>query len=334
MLRNMNTQLNVATTVSLESLDVLAKEFRKQFDLSSEVIHERLSGRRFVFNRDGRETYPFDDWEAGDGEAVPIQASTEAITIASTDSSCVLLGETSDSAVYAVRAAVCFALQGMVMGYFRIGPMVVHLSAKGSCGLPTAIEGYELRVALSDHLIAERIIRNSFEKRILASLLGFPQRMIVMADGSLKHPLDSYPELLFRDGESGSSLVGVSKTSAMVSSNRLAAVVSKAVGPSYSPVEDGIVQTLLAKFAKDGLVFRVDLARAHGRVPQTLGAIIANDNFSAGYPESLRVAHHLSVFSRSEDMALKAYITNRYSLKELRSFGLRRIALGGLSNSG
>ncbi len=66
----------------------------------------------------------------------------------------------------------------------------------------------------------------------------------------------------------------------------------------------------------------------------TLGCMLSNDSYNAGYPESLRVAHHLSVFSRCEDMALKAYISNRYSLKQLRSFGLRRIALGGLSNSG
>ncbi len=334
MLRNMNTQLNVAATVNMESLDLLAKEFRQQFDLSSEVLHERLSGRRFVFNRDGKETYPFDDWETGDGEALRMLPAQETVTVASTDSSCILLGETSDSSVYAVRAAVCFASQGVVRGYFRIGPMVIHLSSKGSCGLPSPLEGYELRVALSDHMIAERIIRNTVEKRVLASLLSFPQRMVVVADGSLKHPLDSYPDLLFRDGESGSALIGISKTSALISSNKLSGVVSRAKGPAYAPVEDGAVHTLLAKFAKDGLVFRVDVARSRGRVPETLGTVLYNDSFSAGYPESLRVAHHLSVFARSEDMALKAYITSRYGLKQLRSFGLRRIALGGLSNSG
>ena len=334
MLRKMNTKLNVAAAVNMDSLDLLAKEFREQFDLSSEVINERLSGRRFVFNRDGKETYPFDDWENAEGEAVPLGPSNEQVTIASTDSSCILLGETSDSSVYAVRAAVCFASGGMVRGYFRIGPMPVHLSSKGACGLPTPLERYELRVALSDHLIAERIIRNSVEKRILASLLGFPQKMVVVADGSLKHPLESSPDLLFRDGESGSALVGVSKTSSLISSNKLSGVVSRATGPAYASVEEGLVHTLLAKFSKDGLVFRVDLARCRARVAQTLGLILFNDNFSVGYPESLRVAHHLSVFSRSEDMALKAYLTNKYALKQLRSFGLRRLALGGLSNSG
>jgi hypothetical protein len=335
MLRNMNTQLNVATVVSLDSLSLLAREFRAQFEVSDEVIHTRLDGRRFVFNNDGKDAYPFEEWEGEtEGAAFPIVPTTEVVTVASTDSSCILLGETSDGAIYAVRAAVCFAASGLVRGYFRIGPILVHISPKGSVGLPTKLEGYELRMALSDHLIAERIIRNTLEKRILSSLLSFGSRMLVMADGSLKHPLDSYPESLFRDDGSGSSLVGFSKSSAMISSNRLSALVSRAGGPAYVNVDEGPVHTLLAKFARDGLVFRLDLARCGGRIPETLGSVLANDTFSVGYPESLRVAHHLSVFSRCEDMALKAYITNRYSLKHLRSFGLRRMTLGGLSNSG
>ena len=331
----MNTQLKVATVVNMDALNVLASEFKDQFDISAEVIHERLIGRRFMFNRDGKDSYPFDEWEGGsEGEAVPILPSIETVTIASTDSSCILLGETSDGAVYAVRAAVSFASQGSVQGYFRVGPIIVHIAQNGSSGLPTKLEGYELRVALSDHLIAERIIRNTIEKKILASLLSFPARMLVMADGSLKHPLDSYPDSLFRDGDSGSSLIGFSKSSAIISSNNLSALVSRARGPAYCLVEDGPTPTIVAKFSKDGLVFRLDLARSRGQVTQTLGCILSNDTFTVGYPESLRVAHHLSVFSRTEDMALKAYLTNRYSLKHLRSFGLRRLTLGGLSNSG
>jgi hypothetical protein len=335
MLRNMSTQLKVASVLDVEALNLLAGEFRQQFEASAAVINERLVGRSFIFNRDGREAYPFEGWEgASEGEAQPMEPSAEATTISSTDSSCILLGETSDGAVYAVRAAVCFSSQGSVQGYLRIGPIVVHLSPGGSLGLSSELEGYELRVALSDHLIAERMIRNSVEKRILASLLSLGGSTMVVADGSLKHPLDTFPESLLRREGSGSPLVGFSKTSAMISSNRLSGLVSRAPGPAYCPVADGPVPTLLAKFSRDGLVFRLDLARTAGRVGETLGRMLANDSFSAGYPESLRVAHHLSVFSRSEDMALKAYITNRYSLKQLRSFSLRRMALGGLSNSG
>ena len=332
----MNNQLKVSTLMNMKALNQLAGEFKRHFQISDEVIHERLMGRRFMFNRDGKEAYPFDDWEGcAEGEAAPIVALEEAVTIASTDSSCILLGETSDGAVYAVRAAVCFSSLGVVQGYFRIGPIIVHLSAKGACGLPSQLEGYELRVALSDHQIAERIIRNTMERRILGSLLeSFAQRMVVMADGSLKHPLDSYPESFFREDDSGSCVAGLSKSSALVASSRLTGLVSRSPAPAYSLVEDGPVQTVLAKFAGDGLVFRVDVARARGRLPAVLGLILSNDGFSSGYPESLRIAHHLSVFSRSEDMALKAYLTSRHSLRQMQSFNLRRITLGALSNSG
>ncbi len=265
MLRNMSTQLKVATVVNVDALTLLASEFRGQFNEASVVINERLVGRPFIFNRDGKDTYPFEGWEGGsEGEALLIEASAESVTIASTDSSCILLGESSDGAVYAVRAAVCFACQGSVQGYFRIGPIIVHLSPLGSLGLPARLEGYELRVALSDHLIAERIIRNAVEKKILASLLSFPGRMVVVADGSLKHPLDTFPASLLRDEGSESPLVGFSKSSGIISSNRLSALVSRAAGPAYSTVSDGPVQTLLAKFSRDGLVFRLDLARTGG----------------------------------------------------------------------
>ncbi len=221
-----------------------------------------------MFNRDGKDTYPFDDWEGSvDGEALPMLAFERGRSRShrpTRPASSSARPPTARSTRSGRRSASpprdwCRVTSGSARWSSTSPP-------KGSCGLPTKLEGYELRVALSDHLIAERIIRNTVEKRILASLLSFPQRMLVMADGSLKHPLDSYPESLFSDGDSGSSLVGFSKSSALISSNKLSAVVSRAVGPAYSTVEDGTIHTLLAKFSRDGLVFRVDLARSRGTV--------------------------------------------------------------------
>ena len=93
-------------------------------------------------------------------------------------------------------------------------------------------------------------------------------------------------------------------------------------------VDSGPVSTVLAKFAQDGLVFRLDLARSDEDPEDTLGRILWNDAFSSGYPESLKLAHHLSIFSRAEDQGLKALVTKRFRLKQLPTFSLRRIALG------
>ena len=329
----MNNQLSVATVVSLETLQSLANEFKARFELSTGQIHERLAGKEFIFNHDGKDAYPFAGWsEACDGELHPIVPLKEEVTIASTDSSCILLGESFEGAVYAVRAAVAFSCAGLVRGYFRVGPTIVYLSAKGAYGLPTELEPFELRVALSDHQIAERIIRNNVERRLVSTLVATPQISVVMADGSLKHPFDLYP--VHAASSDSSCLVGFSKSSSLVASSRLTGTVSKAPGPAYCSSREGPIQTVVAKFSGDGLVFRLDVARPVAELQRVLGLILHNDGFSVGYPESLRVAHHLSVFSRSEDTALKAYLSKRYMLKHLPAFGLRRMTLGGLSSSG
>jgi hypothetical protein len=333
MLRNMNNQLSVATVVSMDTLEALAKEFKQRFELSSGLIHEKLAGKEFIFNHDGKDAYPFGGWsEACDGELQPILPVQEHATIASTDSSCILLGESFEGSVYAVRAAVAFSCAGLVRGYFRAGPTIVYLSAKGAYGLPSDLEPFELRVALTDRQIAERIIRNAVERKIVSALVASPEISLVMADGSLKHPFELYP--IEVKSESEACLVGFSKSSSLVASSRLTGTVSKALGPSYCASREGIVQTIVAKFSSDGLVFRLDVARPVAQLQRVLGLILFNDGFSVGYPESLRVAHHLSVFSRSEDTALKAYLSRRYLLKRLPAFGLRRMTLGGLSNSG
>jgi hypothetical protein len=56
--------------------------------------------------------------------------------------------------------------------------------------------------------------------------------------------------------------------------------------------------------------------------------VLWNDAFASGYPESLKLAHHLSVFTKAEDQALKAFVTKRFRVRQLPTFGLRTIALG------
>src|SRR5579864_7523806 len=183
-MRNMHPQqLSVSTVMNVDALESLAKEFKQRFELSAGQIHERLAGKEFIFNHDGKDAYPFAGWsEASDGELHAIDPVQEQVTVASTDSSCILLGESFDGAVYAVRAAVAFSCAGLVRGYFRAGPSIVYLSAKGAYGLPCELEPFELRVALTDHQIAERIIRNTVEKKIVSTLVSTPEVSIAMAD--------------------------------------------------------------------------------------------------------------------------------------------------------
>ncbi|MDG6937068.1 MAG: hypothetical protein JRN42_00825, partial [Nitrososphaerota archaeon] len=113
----------------------------------------------------------------------------------------------------------------------------------------------------------------------------------------------------------------------LILSEDYVSALSKSPVPAYHSLDRGPIETVLAKFAPDGLVFRLDVS-SQEPAETTLGRILWNDAFASGYPDSLKVAHHLSIFSRADDQALKAYVAKRFRVKQLHTFPLRKIALG------
>jgi hypothetical protein len=309
----------------LSFLDSLAKEFEDAFARLAENAERELAGRAFVFSRYGRELYPY--FEATDADLVPgcIIPVKEGRPVASVDSTCVLVGETSQGALYAARTAVGISYEGSLRRFFRLGPILVYANASGLGGLVSRLPSSELDLILSDRAVAERFIRNTLERKVIEALSAGDLDAIVMADGSLKHPLGL---LWTRAGSTGRSMVGFSKSSTLILSEDVMGALSKARCPSYHTIDGGAVRTVLAKFTADGLVFRLDIASPEP-AETTLGRIMWNDAFASGYPDSLKVAHHLSIFSKADDQALKAFVTKRFRVRQLHAFPLRKIALGG-----
>ena len=311
--------------------DSLAREFEEAFAELAESAERDLSGRAFVFSSYGRELYPY--FEATGAELVPgcIIPVKEGRPVASIDSTCVLVGETAQGSLYAARTAVGISYEGSLRRFFRLGPILVYATSSGFSGLSRRVPSPDLDLLLSDNAVAERYIRNTVERKVISALADAEGEAIVMADGSLKHPLGLFPGALRRP-EKGTCLVGFSKSSNLILSEEVVSALSGVRGPSFYALDEGPVSTVLAKFAPDGLVFRLDLAS--GEPPGTaLGRILWNDAFASGYPDSLKVAHHLSVFSKAEDQALKAFVTKRFRVRQLHTFPLRKIALGGFKGS-
>jgi hypothetical protein len=313
-------------------LDELAQEFQEAFAELAESAERELSGRTFVFNSYGRELYPY--FEATDADQVPgcIIPVKEGRPVASVDSTCVLIGETAQGALYAARTAVGISMEGSLRRFFRLGPILVYACSSGLSGLIPSVPSTEMDLLLSDHAVAERFIRNTVERRVIDALSRTEGDSIIMADGSLKHPQGQLVATLLRRHGAGRSIVGFSKSSNLIMSEGAVSALSTARGPSFCPIACGEVTTVLAKFTVDGLVFRLDLA---GPEPPetTLGRILWNDAFASGYPDSLKIAHHLSIFSKAEDQALKALVTKRFRVHQLHTFPLRKIALGGFKGS-
>ena len=331
MLRNMGTDaLSTMCDEEFPVLDDLAKEFEEAFKVLSDSAETELAGKAFVFSRYGRELYPcFEPTDAGlvPGCIIPIK---EGRPVASVDSTCVLIGETSQGSLFASRTAVGLSYGGGLRRFFRLGPILVYATDSGMTGLGIDVLPSELDLILSDHAVAERFIRNAVERRVIAALSS-KEDTILMADGSLKHPLGHrQPYGPQRRGRI--TLVGFSKSSNLILSEDAMAALSAATVPSYYVVDNGPIRTVLAKFTPGGLVFRLDLSSPEPS-ETTLGRILWNDAFASGYPDSLKVAHHLSVFSRAEDQALKAYVTQRFRVRQLHTFPLRKIALGSFKGA-
>jgi len=313
-------------------LDSLAHEFEEAFAELAESAESELAGKTFVFSNYGRELYPY--FEATDTRLVPgcIFPIKEGRPVASVDSTCVLVGETSQGALYAARTAVGISLEGSLRRFFRLGPILVYATSSGFSGLRSHTSSAELDLLLSDHAVAERFIRNTVERRVFEALASSEAETIVMADGSLKHPMGQLSAAVFRHGGPGKSLVGFSKSSNLILSEEAVSALSGAPGPAFYLIDSGTIGTVLAKFTNDGLVFRLDLA-CDEPPETTLGRILWNDAFASGYPDSLKVAHHLSVFSKAEDQALKAFVAKRFRVRQLPTFSLRKIALGSFKGS-
>jgi hypothetical protein len=331
MLRNMATTTEGASLPGIDSMglfDTIAREFRQGFEELARQADRELSGRNFIFSRYGKELYPY--FEETGAAATPgcIIPVREGRPVASVDSTCVLIGESSDGALYAARTAVGISFEGSVRRFVRLGPILVYASASGLSGLGSRLSSPELAMLLSDHTVAERVIRNTIERRVVDSLLSSEQRLVVMADGSLKHPFGQFSGGVPRASRHGNALVGFSKSSNLIFSEEAVSSLTRAGGAVYQTLEEGAVSTVLAKFSSDGLVFRLDLTGDEEPVPTVLGRILWNDAFAAGYPESLKLAHHLSIFSRADDQAMKVFVTKRFRLRRLPTFTLRTIALG------
>jgi len=317
---------------SFAVLDSLAREFEEAFSELAENAERELAGRTFVFSSYGKELYPY--FEATDAQLVPgcILPIKEGRPVASVDSTCVLIGETAQGALYAARTAVGMSFEGSLRRFFRLGPILVYATLSGLSGLTPHLPSAEMDLILSDHAVAERYIRNTVERRVIEALSGSEGDTIVMADGSLKHPLGQLATSVLRRPGTGRSFVGFSKSSNLILSEDMAGALSRAGGPSFYTIDNGPVSTVLAKFTHDGLVFRLDLAGPEN-AETTLGRILWNDAFASGYPDSLKVAHHLSIFSKAEDQALKAFVTKRFRVHQLHTFPLRKIALGSFRGS-
>jgi len=90
-------------------------------------------------------------------------------------------------------------------------------------------------------------------------------------------------------------------------------------------------RVLVARFSQNSRVFRVDVSRVNVEEDsQVLSDLKQNDLLFRGYPETLRLAHHLAVFDSSTISSTRSYLSRKYGLIHIPSDDIRATILGKL----
>lgn len=332
----MATQLNPPANISLGDFGIL--------ESVSKCIApklEELRGKKIMFSSDDKALIPVDGWGTkiqSYATVTTIRPMNENTMVAAIDSSSIKLAETEEGGLYAIKCGVAMAYAGAPLMHFKIGPMLFYLSE--STIYDAELDDRLARLAVADSDVARRLIRIRAERAIQFELASHLRNSIILIDGSLRSSvfedraktLGGITEncVLYRN-----HLAGISKHTRLKVLERAAAPLANVPGPAYvevdmiikSLVKGTVGSNLMARLGSNTPVLRIDVV---GDKDKTLSRLLGNDPVAHGYPETLRLAHHVSTFTGTEVTCLRSHVLNNYDVQELAADDIRRTLLGSI----
>ena len=326
--------------LSLRDLDIgesVSKSLAPKLDM--------LRGKKIVFCYDDKKMMPVDGWGMRSNPyntttITTIRPIKENALVAAIDSSSVKLAETEDGSLYGIKCGVATAYAGHTLMHFKIGPGLFYLSEKTVH--ESDLEERLSRLVLLDDDMAKRLIRVRVERAVQKEIASNFTNSIILVDGSLKASIFEERDCrISKISESSvlrkNMLVGISKSTKLKALDRAAAPLTKVPGPAYIEVED-IIKSLIRNTIGSNLMVKLEkgtsspILRADivGEVGRSLGILLGNDVVAGGYPETLRLAHHISTFTSTEVTCLRSHILNNYDVTELAAEDIRRTLLGSI----
>ncbi|MDQ3807773.1 MAG: DNA double-strand break repair nuclease NurA [Thermoproteota archaeon] len=304
-----------------------------------------LKGKKNVFCYDDKKMMPVDGWGMRSNPystttITTIRPIKENALVAAIDSSSIKLAETEDGSLYGIKCGLATAYAGHTLMHFKIGPGLFYLSEKTVH--ESELEERLSRLVLLDDDLAKRLIRVRVERAVQKEIASNFTNSIILVDGSLKASIFEERDCrISKISESSvlrkNMLVGISKSTKLKALDRAAAPLAKVPGPAYIEVED-IIKSLIRNTIGSNLMVKLEkgtsspILRADivGDVRQSLGILLGNDVVAGGYPETLRLAHHISTFTSTEVTCLRSHILNNYDVIELAAEDIRRTLLGSI----
>jgi hypothetical protein len=276
---------------------------------------QELHGKQVVFCND-RSMMPINGWDSVSDEVTIKRIDTidKDASVVGIDSSCILVGETPDGLIYAAKCSIVLAYSMSIITNAKIGPIIFYINDEN------------MSKSIDD---GKRMIRSSLEHIAHSRVAEALSDSILLVDGTLR--AYNIMELCVN----GNIPIGLSKSTSIKRIARISSSLTKDDYPCYADVTDilGIdrngISTLLTKLSSNGIVMRVDMHESMD-ASCSLGLLIANDTLHNGYPETLRLAHHTSIFTNTDLICIKGFMKNDLGVKEVDGYNARSILLGKL----
>lgn len=256
---------------------------------------------------------------------IHLESKNDGSTVVAVDVSIRSLGETRRGQIGVLRGSIVWREDGTYR-YFRYGPYVF--------GIPNDYPKKSSSYAFLQ-------IQNEIESEIKAKACELASNSIVLFDGCLfefgqptRSPtLSAILQIAHRNSN---SVLAISKHSALLESlEDEMIVVNRTPGPillkqspkDASPNQMGWI--FLAKLARKSLPFRLDVDKALSAEEAVHCAerLVGNDIMMQGYPETLRLAHILSIFTECEIIVLQSQLAKQCGLLD-KSTNVRRLLFG------
>ncbi len=276
---------------------------------------QELHGKQVVFCND-ESMMPINGWDSVSDEVTinRIDRIDRDAYVVGIDSSCVLVGEAPDGLIYAAKCSIVLAYSMRIITNVKIGPILFYLNDE------------HMYKSIDD---GRRVIRSGLEQithsRVAEALSG----SILLVDGTLR--AYNIMELCINDNIP----IGLSKSTSIKRMASISSLLAKYDDPCYADVtyilgmDRNGISTLLTKLSSNGVVMRADMHESMD-ASYSLGLLIANDILHNGYPETLRLAHHTSIFTNTDIICIRGFMKNDLGVKEVDGYNTRSILLGKL----
>ncbi|MGP3667371.1 MAG: hypothetical protein ACKD6N_00725 [Candidatus Bathyarchaeota archaeon] len=259
--------------------------------------------------------------------------SNSSTLIISLDTSQRRIGVTRDGVVYAFRGAVVWK-DVYAYRYVRYGPFIFHFT-----GLDEVFERNNAE-PVNNSLDFKSQSQNIFEKFLQWHVAQATSNSIIIFDGCLSNQSTNH-KILELARKEGNKVLAISKKSKVyIDSKSVLLRLKKEFQPPWMlRVDDLLPSTIsssllgkvfIAKFSNENMEFRVDVdgKLSFEDIVNSVGELIGNDVLTQGYPETLRLAHILSTFTKIEILGIQRLITKKLGIKVKKLQSTRKILFG------